>query len=94
MKKKIPSIVGLVLALTLALSLGAGFIPANTAEANPGVTKWEKFPTPRQGSLSDYILVPTTAGVSKWAAGPGPLEKGLDGTLFAYWDVGAATNLY
>ena len=96
MNKKISSILGVALVLALVLTLGAAFVPANTpvAQADPGVTKWEKFPTPRQGSLNDYLLVPTSSGVSNWAAGPGPLEKGLDGALYAYWDVGAATNLY
>jgi hypothetical protein len=79
--------------LALTLSLGAAFVPANTpaAQADPGVTSWEKFPTPRPGSLSDYILVEADGGSSDWFAGPGPFEKGVDGSLYVYWDVGENT---
>ncbi len=86
MKKEILKIAGAALALVLILSLVVALVPAAPAsEVQAGAAKWTKFPTPRPGSLNSYLLVPPN---QVYAAGPGPIEKAIDGTLYAYWNVG------
>jgi len=92
MKTKLPKILSLLLTVVLLASLmiGAAVTPAAAADG-----AWATISYPRPGSLSGYIIAPQAAGVSTFGlAGPGPLEKAADGTLYAYWDVGEATNLY
>ena len=92
MKNKISKMLGVALTVTLLVSLAVGIFAAPAAAAMPGV--WEQFQHPRPGDLSGYQLVPVTAGASNWVAGPGPVAKAIDGSLYAYWRVGDPTNVY
>ena len=98
MKKKILSILGAGLALVMVLSLVVALAPANQVQevqASPDAGAWSKFPTPRPGALSKYLLVGTSAaGASEYRAGPGPIAKAIDGTLYCYWDVQETDDLY
>ena len=93
MKTKLPKIMSLLLTVVLLASLmiGAAVTPAAAADG-----AWTTVSYPRAGSLSGYIIAPqaAVAGTSDWAVGPAFLEKAVDGTLYAYWDVGEATHLY
>ena len=99
MKKEILKLAGAALAIVLVLSLVVALVPlAQATPVSAGDAKWTKFPTPRQGALSNYLVVPVgAANQVVYAAGPGPVAKAIDGTLYAYWDVGEAAkgaNLY
>lgn len=92
MKKKMYKTLGVALTVMLLASLTVG-LAATPAAAGDGA--WTKFPYPRPGALSGYTLVPVdTSDASKWAAGPALLERAIDGTLYAYWDVGETDDLY
>jgi photosystem II stability/assembly factor-like uncharacterized protein len=94
MKNKIYKILCVVLTLALLSSFVAGL--ATPAAAADGA--WTKFLYPRAGGLSGYVLTPfdttRTPPATTWSAGPGPIQKAINGDLYAYWDVGEATNLY
>jgi len=100
MKKKISTILGVALAVVLVLTLGAAFV-APAAQADAGA--WTKFPTPRPGSLNDYLLTTTdnttianpVDPIGSPAGGPGPLVKSpVDGALYAFWKVGEPSDVY
>lgn len=93
MKKKITRIVGVAISLVLVCSLAIALAPAapvNEVSADPGSGIWTKFPTPRSGALSDYLMTST----SNTQVGPGPVAQAIDGTLYVYWDVGEVDDLY
>lgn len=98
MKKKILRVVSFALTLAVLLSLLVALVPAAPAKpvsADPGVGLWSRFPTPRPGDLSGYILTAVnTTGYSVWTDGPGPVAKAIDGTIFVFWRIGEVDNIY
>jgi len=58
--------------------------------AAAGDGSWTSLGTPQAGALGSYILAPTTGVL----AGPSLLTRAADGTLFAFWSIGEADNLY
>jgi len=90
MKTKLPKILSLALTVVLLASLMIG---AAVTPAAAGGEAWTTMSYPRAGGLGKYILGPA-AGVT---AGTGPMEMAVDGTLYAYWDVGEGalgSNVY
>ena len=74
MKKKISKILGVVLSLTLVLSLAVVFFPAPVA-GSPGTDYWTTFDYPLEGDDGGWVYSDTIAGV-------GPIAKAIDGTMY------------
>ena len=71
-KNKLAKILGVVLTVTLLVSLFGAALPVT---GSPADNAWEEFKVP---SSTGDVLAPTAAYVS------GPIAQGIDGTLWAY----------
>ena len=86
MKRKISKILGVVLSLTLVLSLAVVFFPAPVA-GSPGTDYWTTFDYPLEGDDGGWVYTDNIT------AGPGPIARAIDGTMYAYaqesWTTGS-----
>ena len=78
MKNRISKILGLGLAVVLALALVAGF--AVPVAASPDENEWEKFDYPDAGEDGDWFRDADIAAV-------GPMAEAINGDLYTYADV-------
>ena len=84
MKSKILKILGVVLTLSLVLSLGAVFTAAPVLADED---EWSTYDLPDAGEDGDYFWDNTIA------AGPGPIARDIDGYFWAYVDIGGTDEI-
>jgi len=84
MKTKFSKILGVGLTLVMVLALTAGF--ALPAGASPDENAWSRLAYPAEGEVGGFFYDETIT------EGPGPIAQAIDGTLYAYVEIGAGVE--